>query len=460
MVIKALPWMFAFALTGCPLKPLDVAGTGGSGGTGGTMTTSSSMTLAGCTMAPDCDDENPCTVDTCKDGVCSYSFADAGTPCPDSNECNGAETCDGKGVCVAGIPSPTCGTWAALPTDGAPLARTDHTAVWTGSEMIVWGGDVAKADDPAGITATGARYNPAQKKWTATSTTGAPSARHSHTAVWTGSKMIVWGGFGTGGFEASGGVYDPATDAWTALPSAGALVGRVQLTSVWTGAEMIVWGGSNAGAPLADGAAYDLAADTWTPLPAGPSPRFNHGAVWTGAEMLVWGGNDLSDWHQDGRFYDPASDMWTGTTTTAGAPSARDGHVSLWTGSQMLVWGGFDGGMYVGTGGAFDVASGAWSAITDTGAPSGRQNSAAVWTGSQMFVWGGCGGDSCFTTLDDGGVWIPGENGGAWEAIPSGVVASQRIGATAVWTGSQVIVWGGKAGVTGKRLGDGAQSQP
>src|SRR5437773_10497775 len=31
--------------------------------------------------------------------------------------------------------------------------------------------------------------------WTATSTTSAPAARERHTAVWTGSEMIVWGGF-------------------------------------------------------------------------------------------------------------------------------------------------------------------------------------------------------------------------------------------------------------------------
>src|SRR6476660_899142 len=30
--------------------------------------------------------------------------------------------------------------------------------------------------------------------WTATSTTNAPSARAGHTAVWTGTEMIVWGG--------------------------------------------------------------------------------------------------------------------------------------------------------------------------------------------------------------------------------------------------------------------------
>ena len=34
--------------------------------------------------------------------------------------------------------------------------------------------------------------------WTTTSTTNAPSPRSSHTAVWTGSEMIVWGGNGSG----------------------------------------------------------------------------------------------------------------------------------------------------------------------------------------------------------------------------------------------------------------------
>ena len=43
-----------------------------------------------------------------------------------------------------------------------------------------------------------------------------PSARAYHTAVWTGSEMIVWGGW-DGGYEADGGRYDPVTDSWTPL---------------------------------------------------------------------------------------------------------------------------------------------------------------------------------------------------------------------------------------------------
>ena len=59
--------------------------------------------------------------------------------------------------------------------------------------MIVWGGW-----DAANIFNTGGKYNPGTDSWTATSTTNAPTARYVHTAVWTGSEMIVWGGGANG----------------------------------------------------------------------------------------------------------------------------------------------------------------------------------------------------------------------------------------------------------------------
>ena len=55
----------------------------------------------------------------------------------------------------------------------APDCPRSHTAVWTGSEMIVWGGGVAAAT----YLNTGGRYNPSTDSWTATSTTNAPDAR-------------------------------------------------------------------------------------------------------------------------------------------------------------------------------------------------------------------------------------------------------------------------------------------
>ena len=92
---------------------------------------------------------------------------------------------------LAGDTIPATNTWTATTTTNAPSGRTLHTAVWTGSEMIVWGGYDAS---PAYVLNTGGRYNPSTDSWTATSTTNAPTGRRGHTAVWTGSEMIVWGG--------------------------------------------------------------------------------------------------------------------------------------------------------------------------------------------------------------------------------------------------------------------------
>ena len=60
-------------------------------------------------------------------------------------------------------------SWTATSTSNAPSGRSYHTAVWTGSEMIVWGG--------ASYLNTGGKYNPVMDTWAATSTVNAPSAR-------------------------------------------------------------------------------------------------------------------------------------------------------------------------------------------------------------------------------------------------------------------------------------------
>ncbi len=97
-------------------------------------------------------------------------------------------------IADAGDPPCTDDTWTATTIANAPLARYRHRAVWTGSEMIIWGGVGADFFN------TGVRYNPDTDSWIPTSTTNAPSGRGDHTAVWTGSEMIVWGGIVDTGF--------------------------------------------------------------------------------------------------------------------------------------------------------------------------------------------------------------------------------------------------------------------
>ena len=93
-------------------------------------------------------------------------------------------------------------------------------------------------------------YDPVANTWTTTTTTGAPSGR-AGTAVWTGSRMIVWGGF-NGSYLNDGGQYDPMANTWTATTTAGAPSARRGHSAVWTGTRMIVWGGEDNGSVLVD----------------------------------------------------------------------------------------------------------------------------------------------------------------------------------------------------------------
>jgi hypothetical protein len=329
--------------------------------------------------------------------------------------------------------------WTATTTTGAPSARYFHTAVWTGSRMIVWGGQ-----DPAGLLNDGGKYDPVGNAWTPTTTANAPSGRRYHTAVWTGSRMIVWGGDNFGAYLNDGGQYDPVENAWTATTTTGAPSIREFHTAVWTGSTMIVWGGYN-GAYLNDGGQYDPVGSAWTATTttAAPSGRRYHTAVWTGSRMIVWGGDTLGAFLNDGSQYDPVGNAWTPTATT-GAPTVRTNHTAVWTGSRMIVWGGNHGfGIPFNDGGQYDPVGDAWTPTTTTGAPSARYYHMAVWTGSRLIVWGGQGNSGY---LNDGGQYDPVAN--AWTATTTTAAPSISEFHTAVWTGSTMIVWGGFGGVS------------
>jgi N-acetylneuraminic acid mutarotase len=275
----------------------------------------------------------------------------------------------------------------ATATLNAPSGQEDGSAVWTGTEMIVWGGH-----GPIGtMVQTGARYDPSADTWTgATSTAGAPSSRWGHSAVWSGTEMIVWGGAPGGSPPLDDGYrYNPATDTWsTAISTVGAPSPRRVHAAVWTGTEMIIWGGLTAGGATDTGARYNPRTDTWSPISmvGAPTARDYVSAVWTGTDVIVFGGTDNT-----GKHYDPATDTWGASLSAAGAPVRNNPCVS-WTGSEMIVWSGWDGSTQPDTGARYDLVADSWQAMTTVNAPIGRRSGVAVWTGGEMIIWGGYDG--------------------------------------------------------------------
>jgi hypothetical protein len=184
-------------------------------------------------------------------------------------------------------------SWAPISVINVPTARTAQSAVFTRidgtDQMIVWGGQDSSRTPFAD---TGGLWKRSTNIWTATTTTNAPSGREGQPAVWTGHEMIIWGGDDGVNFLNTGGRYDPVQDVWRATSLNGAPEGRFGHSFIWTGDRLIVWGGAiGFGGDVNTGAIYDPVTDTWSPTTTvgAPTARDGHASIWTGSQMLVWG---------------------------------------------------------------------------------------------------------------------------------------------------------------------------
>jgi N-acetylneuraminic acid mutarotase len=186
-------------------------------------------------------------------------IATEGAPSPRAHPGRGGFTWSGEELLVWGGFGPTgevgggsryhpgSDTWTPMSEVGAPSPRYGHVTVWSGDEMIVWGGAEYSPDIVLG---NGARYNPATDNWTTMSTAGTPLPALYATGVWSGSELLLWGGAcaasgqptcHTDSYE--GGRYDPVTDTWSPTSLDGVPEARRYHTAVWTGEALIVWGG-------------------------------------------------------------------------------------------------------------------------------------------------------------------------------------------------------------------------
>ncbi len=374
--------------------------------------------------------------------------------------------------------NPAANSWS--PIAASPAARYGHSATWSGTHLLVWGGQrdalylyytggfpnptYLTADSYVSLVTEGFRYNPASDSWSPLSTNGSPKGVVGHSAVWSGSSLVVWGGttaktnyyvlgqtlitlvFSSGKTTNSGARYTPGTDTWTPL-SATSVESRDQHPAIWTGTQMVFWGGRNDdGDALSDGRRYTLASDTWattaTPPSSGePGPRHSPSAVWTGSELIVWGGQNGGTSLRSGGVFRPGLG-WT-NTPDAGAPSARFDHTAVWTGTEMIVWGGYGIGSPLDTGARFNVASNRWFPVSTINAPRRRTQHAAVWTGTEMIIFGGYDRTNLFNPswLNSAARYQPATD--TWQAISNNLIIFPRAGSSAVWTGTEMLVWGG-----------------
>ena len=291
-------------------------------------------------------------------------------------------------------------SWRPMSPVGAPSPRVLASASWTGTEILVWGGKhyYLYCPSPDGCPAgpgnnSGARYNPGTDAWAPMSPIGAASPRWGQSTVWTGAEMIVWGGEYPGSEYGDGARYNPALDTWLPIANTGAPSPRTDHFAAWTGSAMLVWGGHHedpASSALADGALYDPAADSWTPLDStgAPAPRWYAATAYGAGRLFVWGGapeDSSTKGFADGYAYSIATNIWT--PLPASPLSARRLPLGAWTGKRFLVWGGLDDdGERVSDGALYDPITSTWAPTPPCG-PSDSFNVQAVTTPSGVALY-------------------------------------------------------------------------
>ena len=290
--------------------------------------------------------------------------------------------------------------------------RVGASGVWTGSEVLVWGGLWYPSFffGPIRYRRSGNAYDPANDSWRRIPASPIVG-RYRHVAAWTGSEMLVWGGFTDGRGRRRGAAYRPDTNRWRPMARS-PLPWTSGTVSVMTEDEWII------GVTIrreVHFAAYDPAEDSWRLLPTIPEPMTRENSLaWTGTELILVNSQDRMVRLPEGAdAWIDSTDMpldvneivWTGRELL-GLPNAFGAHPlaryvaeedtwvdvpgpvlerasMLWAGDHLIVRG-------QGPDLAFDPATGQWLELDWPEDPAvAREDHVSVWTDHGLFQWGG-----------------------------------------------------------------------
>lgn len=313
--------------------------------------------------------------------------------------------------------------------DRGPLTpRGNHDVLWTGDEMIVWGGSDR---DSRPVLTDGAAYDPETATWRMLAPAPFDSPLHTR-AVWAGEAMIVVSAEGVFG-------YTPDVDEWTRLGD-----GRRPLFErgfiLWDGKQVIMWTGEGVGL-------FSLFDNQWHDLPDVPVgfPEPYRGALINDGSLTAIGNPDarcigrrIFQAHTFDRWTEvPAPDLATEVFSDCSYPNQtavlgsdlvvwdNESHPTLrWDGTtwfevDTIPLGGMEGPqgpVRLGNdrflvpqwraGAIFDGATNQWTAVTLPGMGITHD---MVWTGTEVLMWGAtcCYGAGDVPFTNDAWRWSP-----------------------------------------------------
>lgn len=322
--------------------------------------------------------------------------------------------------------------------DPGPLQlRFGHSVVWTGQEMIVWGG--AADEESQDRLADGAAFDPSTNTWR-TIATAPLEPRFDHHAIWTGSEMLILGGAG----RRDGAAYDPSTDSWRPIADSpfppappSNMPGLGRSAAIWASDRFFVW------ETLTDRmAVYYLATDSWEVLPGVGAEVVGGRLRWTGQELIALWNTPASVGIGPLRGARLRNGEWVpmATPPDTTAPSARS---SFWDGTRLMLaghsvslsydlgsdsWSGREAAPFEGcvsymseplnlagrgslvlcdeTSLFYDYEAGFWAVVAVQGEAEPRF---AAWTGTELLVWGPCCYESAESFTLHAWRWTPPE---------------------------------------------------
>lgn len=187
--------------------------------------------------------------------------------------------------------------------------------------------------------------------------------------------------------------------------------------------------------------AATLVAGRWVLLPPAPiAPRTSAAPLWTGKQMFVWGGTSRTTTYANGAVLDPKTRTWHVLPRSPLRARARS--ASTVAGSSVFIWGGVGSGgrssTLYGNGALYTLDSRRWNLLPPSPLVP-RSGASALWTGSEVVVIGGWAGKVHAHLSLTGAAYDPASN--SWSTLPAIPKPAGRVAAIdAGWTGHELDV--------------------